>query len=278
MHVPTTKLKNGIEMPLLGLGVLRIEDGPRVEQAVLWALEAGYRSIDTARIYNNEEGVGQALKESGIPREELFVTTKVWNDDQGYDRTLAAFDTSCARLNLDIIDLYLVHWPGADPELNRETWRAMEKLYADGRVRAIGVSNFNPRHIEALLETAEVVPMVNQVEFHPHFQQAALRDYCRKMGIQLEAWRPLMRGKVLELPVLQEIAARTGKTPAQVTLRWMVQHGIVTIPKSQNQDRIRENFDVFDVELSDDDMRAIDALDCGERLGPDPEVFRMDFQ
>lgn len=276
-HVRTTVLANGVKMPLLGLGVLRIADGPEVEQVVTWALETGYRSIDTARVYNNEAGVGRALLSSPVPRDDIFLTTKVWNSDQGYREAHAAFDASLSRLGQEYVDLYLVHWPGGDPDLNRETWRALEEIYAQGRARAIGVSNFHIPHLEALLATAEVVPMVNQVEFHPHLQQKELRAYCSEKGIQLEAWRPLMRGAVVDVPQLQTLAEKLGKTPAQVTLRWMLQLGVVTIPKSQNRNRIKENWDVFDFELSPEDMAVVDALDCGGRLGPDPDTFRMDF-
>jgi len=275
--VPKVKLNNGMEMPTLGLGVLRMEDGPEVEEAVGWALEAGYRLIDTARVYNNEKGVGRAIRASGIPREEIFLTTKVWNEDQGYEKTQAAFDASCERLGLDYVDLYLIHWPGGVSSLNRETWRSMESIYSKGRAKAIGVSNFHAVHLNALMEATEIVPMVNQIELHPHLQQRELRAFCKKHGIQVEAWRPLMKGKVGEIPLLTTLAAELEKTPAQIALRWMIQHDVVTIPKSQNKGRIIENLNVFDFELTDMQMAAIDALDCGERLGPDPDTFRMDF-
>ena len=267
----TWPLANGVEIPYLGLGVWQAEDGAEVQQAVKWALEAGYRHIDTASIYKNEEGVGQAIRESGVPREEVFVTSKVWNTDQGYDATLRAFDASLDRLGLETLDLYLIHWPV--PGKSAHTWRALEKLYADGRVRAIGVSNFLQHHLEELLTTATVKPMVNQLEFHPWLVQPGLQAYCRQHGIQYQAWSPLMQGKVFEQDIVNDLARKYGKSPAQILVRWDLQRGVVTIPKSVKQAHIVSNVDVFDFELTADELAYIDSLDRHERLGPDPDTF-----
>lgn len=267
----TTTLNNGVEMPWFGLGVFKTEPGPEVERAVTAALEVGYRSIDTAKLYGNEVGVGNAVRASGIPREEIFVTTKVWNSDQGYDSTLKAFDASLERLNIDYIDLYLIHWPGN--RLYVETWKALEKLYNDGRVRAIGVSNFNIHHLQDIFDNSDMVPVINQVELHPRLRQKELHDFCREHKIQLEAWSPLMRGQILDHPDLIAMGEKYGKSAAQVILRWNLQHEIVTIPKSVNPGRIAENAQVFDFELSDEDMAQIDAIDKHERIGPDPDNF-----
>ncbi|MCP1307524.1 aldo/keto reductase [Paenibacillus tyrfis] len=268
----TTVLNNGVRMPWLGLGVWKTKEGDEVVQAVQHALEAGYRSIDTAAVYGNEAGVGQAIQASSIPRNQLFVTTKVWNADQGYDSTLRAFEESRRKLQLEVIDLYLIHWPGKDKY--KETWKALEKLYKDGLVRAIGVSNFKVHHLEDLLQDSEIVPAVNQVEFHPLLIQQELRTFCKEHQIQLEAWSPLMQGN-LDLPLLSELADKYGKTPAQVILRWDLQHGVVTIPKSIRESRIRENIDVFDFTLSDEDMARLDGLNQDRRFGPDPD--HIDF-
>ncbi|MCI3918677.1 aldo/keto reductase [Paenibacillus sp. TRM 82003] len=259
-------------MPRLGLGVFKVSEGDEVERAVETALEVGYRSIDTAKAYRNEEGVGRAIRASGVPREELFVTTKVWNADQGYEETLAAFEASRERLGLDVIDLYLVHWPVKGKYL--ATYRALEKLYQDGAVRAIGVSNFQIHHLKDVFANSDVKPMVNQVEYHPLLSQVPLREFCEAEGIQLEAWSPLMQGN-LDVPELQRIAARHGKSPAQVVLRWDLQHGVVTIPKSTNAGRIRENADVFDFELTREDMAALDGLNRDRRFGSDPDNFNF---
>jgi len=222
-------LNNGVEMPQLGLGVWQVKDGSQVIASVKAAIAAGYRSIDTAAKYGNEEGVGQAIRESGVPREELFITTKVWNSDQGYESTITALDSSLRKLGLDYIDLYLIHWPVKGKY--KDTWNAFEKLYADGKAKAIGVSNFHPHHLEDLLADAKVVPAVDQVELHPLLNQAELRSYCAGKSIHVEAWSPLMQGN-LDQPVLAEIAGKYGKSPAQVILRWHLQHGIIVIPKS----------------------------------------------
>jgi methylglyoxal/glyoxal reductase len=269
----TTKLHNGVEMPWFGLGVFKVQEGTEVIDSVKAAIKNGYKSIDTAAIYGNEEGVGQAIKESGAQREELFITTKVWNSEQGYDSTLAAFDESLSKLGLDYVDLYLIHWPVKGKY--KDTWRALEKLYKDGRVRAIGVSNFHVHHLEDLLETAEIVPMVNQVEYHPHLAQLELREFCKQKGIQLEAWSPLKQGQLLDEPVITEIAEKHKKSPAQIILRWDLQNEVVTIPKSVKEHRIIENADIFDFELSSEDMEKIDALNKNERVGADPDNFNF---
>ena len=265
-------LSNGVRMPSLGFGVFQIRDGEPVVSAVCTAIAAGYRSIDTAAVYRNEAGVGRAVRECGLERGDLFVTTKVWNSRHGYASTLEAFEESRRRLGLEHIDLYLIHWPVAG--LYAETWRALEHLYAEGLVRAIGVSNFHPHHLETLLGGCRVVPMVNQLEFHPLLAQEATRACCRAHGIQLEAWSPLMQGH-LDIPLLGQIAGRHGRTPAQVVLRWDLQHGVVTIPKSGDPGRIVENAAIFDFELSADEMAAIDGLDAGRRFGADPDNFRF---
>ncbi|GIQ68851.1 glyoxal reductase [Xylanibacillus composti] len=264
----TTELNNGVRMPWLGLGVFQVEEGEEVINSVRYALEAGYRSIDTAAGYRNEAGVGTAIKQSGIKREEIFVTTKLANSDQGYESTLQAFEESRRKLDLEYIDLYLIHWPGKDKY--KDTWRAFEKLYKEGYIRAIGVSNFKEHHLESLKQDSDIIPAVNQVEFHPLLNQQKLLQYCKNEGIQLEAWTPIMKGK-LDLPVLTELAAKYNKTPAQIVLRWDLQHGIVTIPKSVRQARIQENADIFDFTLSEDDMSKIDQLNQDYRFGPDPD-------
>jgi methylglyoxal/glyoxal reductase len=272
----TTTLHNGVKMPWVGLGVFKVTDGEEVVQSVKAAIKNGYISIDTAAIYKNEEGVGQAIKESGVPREELFITTKLWNADQGYESTLEAFETSMNKLGLEYLDLYLIHWPGKDKY--KETWRAFEKLYKEGRVRAIGVSNFLVHHLEDLMSTAEIKPMVNQVEFHPHLTQKELLAFCEKEGIQLEAWSPLKQGQLLNEPVLEDIAHKYNKSVAQVILRWDLQHGVVTIPKSIKEHRIIENADIFDFELSAEDMDKIDGLNQDSRAGSHPDTMRVGFE
>lgn len=266
-------LYNGVPMPWLGLGTFKSAMGGDVEQAVRWALELGYRHIDTATIYGNEAGIGQAIRQSGVPRQDLFITTKLWNSDQGFDATLRAYDASLKRLGLDYIDLYLVHWPvqGKFPD----TWKALEKLYADKRVRAIGVSNFLVHHLKELLATAQVVPMVNQVEFHPFLLQPALLEYCRQQKIVVEAWGPLFRGDVGKMAEFQNLATKYGKSVPQLLLRWDLQHGVVTIPKSTKRERIQANAELFDFEISPEDMAAIDRLDRGLRIGPDPDNFNF---
>ncbi|RUS47999.1 aldo/keto reductase [Cohnella sp. AR92] len=264
----TTTLNNGVQMPWLGLGVWKVTAEGEARRAIHAAIEAGYRSIDTAKIYKNEADVGEAIRTAGISRDELFVTTKIWNEDQGYERALAAFEESRKRLGLDVIDLLLIHWPGVDKFV--DTWRALEKLHKDGYVRAIGVSNFKIHHLEKLAQSSDIVPAVNQVEYHPLLTQKELLDYAKKKGIQLEAWSPLMQGN-LDQPALQDIARKYGKTVAQVILRWDIQSGVVTIPKSVTPSRIAENGNLFDFELSAEDMAKIDGLNEDRRFGSDPD-------
>jgi len=269
----TTTLNNGVEMPWLGLGVFQVKDGEEVISSVKTALEVGYRSIDTAAIYKNEEGVGQAIVESNVPREELFITTKLWNADQGYETALAAFEKSLEKLGLEYLDLYLIHWPLPSQGKYVETWRALEKLYKDGRVRAIGVSNFKVHHLADIIANCEIKPMVNQVEYHPRFNQRELHDFCKKNGIQLEAWSPLMQGGLLDDPTLVEIAKKYNKSTAQIIIRWDIQTGVVTIPKSVKPHRIAENADIFDFELSQEDLEKINALNQDKRMFADPDDF-----
>ncbi|OZB98431.1 aldo/keto reductase [Paenibacillus sp. XY044] len=275
-HVQSkTRLNNGIDMPWLGLGVFKVEEGSELVEAVKAAVKHGYRSIDTAAVYANETSVGQGIREAladnGLKREDLFVTSKVWNADLGYESTIAAYETSLKKLGLDYLDLYLIHWPVAGKY--KEAWRALEKLYKDGRVKSIGVSNFQVHHLEDLMKDAEIVPVVNQVEFHPLLSQKELRDFTKQHDIQLEAWSPLMQGELLNHPQLKEIADKYGKSIAQVILRWDLQHGVVTIPKSTKEHRIVENASLFDFELSQEDMDRIDGLNENRRVGPDPDNF-----
>lgn len=268
----TTKLRNGVGMPVLGLGVWQSAPGEETHRAVSEALAAGYRHVDTARAYRNEADVGAAIRESGVPRAEVFVTTKLWNADHGYEKALRAVDRSLESLGMEQVDLYLVHWPVEG--LRRETWRAMEKILADGKARAIGVSNYTIRHIDELLGHAKVPPAVNQVEFNPFLFQRELLEHCRRNGIQLEAYGPLVRGHKMEHPVVQRIARKHGKTSAQVLLRWGVQHDVVVIPKSVRPERIRENADLFGFGLDAQDLAALDQLDEGYRTSWDPTGVR----
>ncbi|MEY2194098.1 aldo/keto reductase [Neobacillus sp. BF23-41] len=267
----TTTLNNGVKMPWFGLGVFKVEEGPELVNAVKTAIQHGYRSIDTAAIYENEEGVGQGIKESGIAREDLFVTSKVWNADLGYESTLAAYQTSLDKLGLEYLDLYLIHWPVAGKY--KEAWRALETLYKEGRVRAIGVSNFQVHHLEDLMKDAEVKPMVNQVEYHPRLTQNEVQAFCREQGIQMEAWSPLMQGQLLDNEGLAAIAAKYKKSVAQIILRWDLQNSVITIPKSTKEHRIIENSQVFDFELTQEDMHQINNLNQNHRVGPDPDNF-----
>ncbi|MFF2961642.1 aldo/keto reductase [Streptomyces sp. NPDC057963] len=273
--VPSITLNNGVEMPQLGFGVWQVPDD-EAARAVATAIESGYRSIDTAAIYENEEGTGRAVAASGVAREELFVTTKLWNADQGYDSTLRAFDTSLDKLGLDYVDLYLIHWPVPAKDAYVDTYKALEKICSDGRAKAIGVSNFLPEHLERLLGETSVVPVINQIELHPQLQQAESRAFHAKHGIATEAWSPLGQGKgLLEVPTVVAIARKHGRTPAQVVLRWHIQTGNVVIPKSVTPSRIVENLDVFGFELDADDLAAFAALDEGKRLGPNPGEFNL---
>lgn len=272
-NVPAVTLSNGIRMPQLGFGVYKVPE-EETREVVTTALEAGYRSFDTATLYDNEAGTGAALAASGIPRGELFVTTKLWNTDQGHDAALRAFDLSLDRLGMDYVDLYLIHWPLPRRDLYVETWRALEKVHAEGRAKAIGVSNFHPAHLSRLIDETGTVPAVNQVELHPRLQQEQLRAFDAEHGIATEAWSPLGRGNgVLDDPAVTAAAAKHGRSPAQVVLRWHLQLGNVVIPKSVTPARIRENFDVFGFTLDEDDMASLAALETGERVGPDPDTF-----
>ena len=271
----TVTLHNGAKMPGFGLGVFKVEEGPELVNAIKVAIKHGYRSIDTAAIYGNEEGVGQGirqgLKEAGISRENVFVTSKIWNSDLGYEATIAAYETSLKKLGLDYLDLYLIHWPVEGKY--KEAWRALETLYKEGKVKAIGVSNFQVHHLKDLMEDAEIKPVINQVEYHPRLTQKELQAFCEKHHIQLEAWSPLMQGELLDNEVLTEIANKHNKSVAQVILRWDVQNGIITIPKSTKEHRIVENASIFDFELNKEEMERIDELNQNHRVGPDPDNF-----
>jgi diketogulonate reductase-like aldo/keto reductase len=262
------RLKNGVMIPRLGLGVYQSPPGQTTQRAVEYALKIGYRHIDTARIYNNESDVGTALRKSGIKREDVFITTKLWNGDHGYEKALEACDASLKRLGLKYLDLYLIHWPV--PEIRNESWQALVQLLKDGKCRSIGVSNYTIQHLTELLEDADVVPMVNQVEFSPFLYQKQLLDYCENHKIQLEAYSPLTQGAKLNHPTIQQIAKKHGKTPAQVLIRWSLQHNLVTIPKSIREERIRENSQVFDYNLTSEDMRVLDSLNENFRNSWDP--------
>ena len=266
----TKTLANGLQMPRLGLGVWRVEDS-EATKSVEWALESGYRMIDTAMVYKNEKGVGEGIRRSFVPREDIFVTTKLWNDDQGYDSALKAFDASLERLGLDYVDLYLIHWPVAGKY--KDSWRALEEIYASGRAKAIGVSNFHQHHLEDLMTTATIKPMVDQIEIHPTLTQEPLRAYLASEAIAVEAWSPLGQGKILETPTLIEIGEKHGKTAAQVIIRWHLQNDIIVIPKSSHKERIKENFDVLDFELTPEEIQQINALNIDERLGSNPDSF-----
>jgi 2,5-diketo-D-gluconate reductase A len=272
-QIPTLTFNNGREVPQIGFGVFQVPPD-EVIAPVLTAIEAGYRLIDTAAMYGNEEGVGKAIADSGVPRDELFITTKLNNPDHGYDAALAAFDTSMAKLGLDVLDLYLIHWPLPKRNDYVETWKAFEKLYADGRVRSIGVSNFGTNHLNRLFAETDVKPVMNQIELHPGFPQTELRTFHAEHEMLTEAWSPIGQGQgLLEDPTIGAIAERIGQSPAQVVLRWHIQHGNVVIPKSVTPARIAENIAVFDFELSDQDMAALSDLSGPGRVGPDPDTF-----
>lgn len=271
------KLNNGVLIPQPGFGTFMTKDGEEAIQAVKWAVETGYRHIDTAAIYNNEKGVGEGIRQCGVSREELFVTSKVWNSERGYDKTLKAFDKTMDDLGLDYLDLYLIHWPANERQfgkkaskLNQETWRAMEKLYEEGRIKAIGVSNFMPHHIERLMEKATVKPAVNQIEFHPGLLQKECVEFCKEQEITVEAWSPLGRGELIFDELLMGLAEKYGSTVAQLIIRWVMQHDIVPLVKSTKQTRIEENFQVFDFEINSEDMQRIDEMKP-VRMGPDPD-------
>lgn len=265
-------LNNGVKIPVIGLGVYKVTDPGEIEVAVESALEAGYRAFDTAQMYRNEQMLGQSLKNAGIPREEIFLTSKVDLGNMGYQKTLDTFQESLEKLQTDYLDLFLIHWPGQDKERVLETWKAMEELYQKKRIRALGLSNFNPRHLEWVLESASVKPVLNQVEHHLQFQNTQLALWCQERGIRMQAWSPLMRGNLTQ-PQLLALAKKYGKTPAQIVLRWDLQNGYLVIPKSVHRERIFENIDIFDVELEPEDMALLNSLHTGQRISHDPEVF-----
>ncbi len=271
-------LSNGVKIPCIGYGTFKTPNGAAVVDSVVNAIRAGYRHIDTAHRYDNEEGVGEGIRKSGIPREEIFVTSKLGNHHHGYKETLEAFDLSLKKLGLDYLDLYLIHWPAplvcrdVYKQKNAETWRAMEELYRAGKVRAIGLSNFWQNHLEALLETAEVRPMVNQLEIHPQFPHQELLDYCAEQQIQVESWGPLIQGKAFRYPVLKEVGEKHGKTVAQVCVRWALEKGVLPLPKSNHYERMVENADVFDFSLDEEDMKKISTLEIYGRIGKHPDT------
>jgi diketogulonate reductase-like aldo/keto reductase len=267
----TVEIAPGVAINRLGLGTYRADEGPDVENEIRYGLSIGYRTLDTAALYGNEDSVGSIVRESGVPRGDVFVTTKLWNTEQGYDSTLRAFDLSLQRLGFDYVDLYLVHWPVQGKM--RDTWSAMEEILASGRAKAIGVCNFLEHHLKILATFARVMPALNQFEHHPRLQQPDLVAYCFEHGIAVQAWAPIMRGRVLLIPELVQIAQAHSKTPAQVSIRWILQRGLTTIPKSIHEHRIAENADVYDFELSDAEMAIIESLDRGERIGPNPDRF-----
>lgn len=275
MAIPSKTLANGVEMPYLGLGVYKMEDHEEALNAMDTALKLGYRAIDTASLYNNEREVGEAIRASGIPREEIFVTTKVWNNDQGYDKTLRAFETSLKKLGLDYVDLYLTHWPVEDKFI--DTYRAIERLYEEKLIRVPGVSNHHQHHLEKIFAKANVKPMVNQVECHPYLQQDELRAFCREHEIAVTAWSPIGKGRLLNDNTLVKLAEKYGKTPAQIVLRWHYQNDTISIPKSVTPSRIAENMQIFDFELSNEDMLEIKMINKNERYGQNPDNFHFDF-
>lgn len=271
----TRQLTNGVKMPILGFGTFKIEEQRIATQSVYEAIEVGYRHIDCASVYGNEVAVGSGIKKAmddfAVSREELFIVSKVWNSDQGYEQTVAAFEKTCADLGLDYLDLYLIHWPAKEIELTQGTWKALEMLYRSGKVRAIGVCNFMKHHLIELMQFAEIKPMVNQVELHPQFPEKYLRAYCEQHQIVVTAWGPLMQGHVFESEIMKEIAKKHQKSISQITLRWHIQQGIVAIPKSIKKERMQDNIALFDFELDLDDMQHIEKINNGRRLGPDPD-------
>lgn len=274
---PTITLNDTNIMPQLGLGVWQVENGADTERSVEFALEKGYRLVDTAAVYGNEEGVGAAIAKSGVPREELFITTKLWNSDQGKENVRDAFETSLRKLGLEYIDLYLIHWPMPKKAAFIETWSVFEELQREGKIRSIGVSNFRIEDLDELLKHATVKPAVNQIELHPYFTQQKLRNYCSDRDIQVESWSPIggSKGSLLQDPLLIEIGKRHGKSPAQIVIRWHIQNGLIVIPKSTREERITQNIDVFNFELSADELADISSLNKNERVGPDPATMNV---
>ena len=270
----TKRLANGVEIPRIGLGVYKMTEPEIAIQAITTALDIGYRHIDTASLYANEKEVGEVVRHSTVPREDIFITTKVWNTDQGYDQTLKAFEKSLELLGLDYIDLYLTHWPVKETFV--ETYRAIERLYEEKLIRATGVSNHHQHHLETIAAKANIQPMVNQIECHPRLTQFDLREYCAEQGIAVTSWSPLARGGLLDEPTLKRISGKYGKSPAQIIIRWHLQHDLIVIPKSLHHARIEENFDVFDFELSFEDMKNIDLLNLNERIGANPDNFNFE--
>jgi methylglyoxal/glyoxal reductase len=269
-QVPVLMMNNGVEIPALGFGTWQLDDGDEAYKATIAALNAGYRLVDTAKVYGNEDSVGDAIQDSGVSREEIFLTSKLWNSDQGYESAFKAFDKSLKRLGTDYLDLYLIHWPATDSRA--ESWKAFQKIYKDGKAKSIGVSNYTVAHLEELLGEFEITPAINQVEFHPFIyeEQKELLEYCNEKGIIVEAYSPLARAKNLQNPVLHAIANRHGKTLPQVMIRWALQHGTIPIPKSAHPDRIKENIKVFDFYLADEEMKTINKLSSGNRVTWDP--------
>jgi diketogulonate reductase-like aldo/keto reductase len=267
----TLTLHNGVKIPKIGFGTFRIQDGKEVINAIKNALNVGYRHIDTASAYNNETGIGKAIKESEISRKDIFLVSKVLNADQGYESTLKAFEASINRLQVEYLDAYLIHWP---KPLSNDTWKAMETLYKDGKIRAIGVSNFMIHHLETLLDKCEIVPMLNQIELHPQFPQEDLQNFCSKHNIIIEAWAPLMQGKIFNIELMKDLSKKYKKSIAQIALRWLYQLNIVSIPKSSNPERIKNNVAIFDFTLSDEDMERIKTLK-GDRIGPHPDKINF---
>ena len=272
VFAPLVEMNDGRSIPVIGFGVWQVPDDVVVD-ATLKALEVGYRHIDTAYLYHNERGVGEALRRSGLDREDVFVTTKVWNTDHGYDETLSAFDKSTGLLGIDEVDLYLIHWPTPARDIYLDSWRALIRLREEGRARSIGVSNFHEAHLRKIIDETGVIPAINQIELHPWLPQAHMRDIDARLGVRTEAWSPLGSGRLIDDPVIGEVAAKHGKSPAQVMVRWSLQLGNIVLPKSVTPERIEQNIDVFDFELDDADMAAIATLDSGRRTGPNPDEF-----
>lgn len=272
VFAPLVEMNDGRSIPVIGFGVWQVPDDVVVD-ATLKALEVGYRHIDTAYLYLNERGVGEALRRSGLDRDDIFVTTKVWNTDHGYDETLRAFDKSTGLLGIDEVDLYLIHWPTPARDIYLDSWRALIRLREEGRARSIGVSNFHEAHLRKIVDETGVIPAINQIELHPWLPQAHMRDIDARLGIKTEAWSPLGSGRLIDDPVIAEVAAKHGKSPAQVMVRWSIQLGNIVLPKSVTPERIEQNIDVFDFELDDADMAAIATLESGRRTGPNPDDF-----